>query len=175
MSSLSPLSGVAIPDPASYSTGSLPIGITSPLNTNLPATGPGAIVPTTTTSSTGVKTTTSPLLSEYNLLQQEDTAELIQVSFFDTQAQAQANVADVLAQAANLQAQQQAATQQANVNNAQAQIDGTTSTSSTTSANDVSNLPSLSDLISQSDAAANAALTSYGKAPAGSNILDFQA
>jgi hypothetical protein len=39
----------------------------------------------------------------------------------------------------------------------------------------VSNLPSASSLISQSDAAAQAALAAFAKAPAGSSILDFQA
>jgi hypothetical protein len=54
----------------------------------------------------------SPYQSAYDDLVQQDTAELLQVSF-GSQADAQSNLASVLAQAAALQRQQLAAQQQA--------------------------------------------------------------
>ena len=164
--SVSPVGTVSIPDPGAYTyPADLPIGLTSPIG--------GAATSTFATTTTPAKQT--PVQAEYQLLQQYDTAELIQVSFFDTPAQAQANAQSVFAQVAALQDQAQAARQQHVQANADANVLRTQSTSTSTPATDVSKLPLLSDLISQSDAAANQVLTSYGNAPSGSTILDYQA
>ena len=68
--------------------------------------GPGG------TSSAATAPAQSPYQSAYDDLVQQDTAELLQVSF-GSQADAQSNLASVLAQAAALQRQQLAAQQQA--------------------------------------------------------------
>jgi hypothetical protein len=92
-------------------------------------------------------------------LQQEDAAELIQVSL-GSPTNAASNVSDVLAQAASLQDQQLAQQQEDASAQAEAAVQSTSTSSSDTSssANDPMNVPTLSDVTSASDEAANAAI-----------------
>jgi hypothetical protein len=162
---------VTIPDPAFYSSGNLPAGLD-------PASSPASTTASTasTTASTGstASTNASAIQNEYNLLNTDDTEELLYASFL-TPDQGLANADDVLAQAAELQDEQLSTQQQSLLANADADVTGTSLTSSSTPATDVSNLPSLSDLLSQSDSDAQAALTAFANAPAGSSIIDYQA
>src|ERR1700680_4673871 len=89
----------ALPDPGFYSSSALPPGL---------ASGSSASAPGTTAAQP------SAYQSAYSNLLQQDTAELLQVSFGSADA-AQSNVSNVLAQAAALQQQQLAAQQQAQV------------------------------------------------------------
>jgi hypothetical protein len=90
----------ALPDPGFYSSSStLPPGL---------ATGSSASAAGTTAAQP------SAYQSAYSNLLQQDTAELLQVSFGSADA-AQSNVSNVLAQAAALQQQELAAQQQAQV------------------------------------------------------------
>jgi hypothetical protein len=155
---------VNLPDPGFYSSGNLPAGLD-------PASSA-----TTTSASTGstASSAAKAIQAEYNLLNQQDTAELLYASFL-TPEQGIINANAVLQQAANIQDQQLAAAQAARLAQSDAEVTGSTPASGATPAGDVSNLPSASSLISQSDAAAQAALAAFAKAPAGSSILDFQA
>jgi len=94
-----------------------------------------------------------------------DTQELLNVSF-GTQENAQSNILSVLSQWASIQAQEQAAQEQA-IQSA--------SSAAGSSSNSGPDIPSLSDLIAQSDQEANTALSNYANAPAGSSIVDYQA
>lgn len=96
-----------------------------------------------------------------------DAQELLNVTF-GSQDNANQNILSVLSQWAAIQAQQQAAQEQAIQN----QI-SSLGTSSSTSA--TGNVPSLGDIISQSDTEANNALQQYASAPPGSSIIDYQA
>jgi hypothetical protein len=159
---------VSVPDPGFYSSGNLPYGL-DPAST--PATTTG-----TSTASTGSTTSSSAqaIQAEYNLLNQQDTAELLYASFL-TPEQGLANADNVLEQAAQLQDTAIEQAQNARTSLSDAEVSGTTPTSTATPASDVSNLPSASSLISQSDAAAQAALTAFANAPAGASIIDYQA
>lgn len=156
---------VTIPDPAYYSSGNLPAGL-----------DPASSTTSSTTASTAstASTSASAIQNEYNLLNTDDTEELLYASFL-TPDQGLANADDVLAQAAELQDEQLSTQQQATLANADADVTGSSSTSSATLSTDDSNLPSLSDLLSQSDSDAQAALTAFASAPAGSSIVDYQA
>jgi len=159
---MSNVGGVSIPDPGFYSSGNLPWGLD-------PATNP---LPSTTTSSS---TATPAIQQEYAALNTADTEELLYASFLSP-ADSLANGNDVLQQAAALQAQQLAAQQQTTLANANADVTGSSSTTtSSTPASDVSNLPSVASLLSQSDAEAQATLTAFANAPSGSSIIDYQA
>lgn len=182
--SVSSVGSISTPDPGFFSTGSSgPAGLTT-LNASVetppPVTAATAAASTSTPGTTSGSKTISPLQAEYNLLQQEDTQELLTASF-ESPSASLANANDVFAQVATIQDQQLAAQQQQNLDNAQAAIDGSsssTTTSSTLSAADnadVSNLPTLTDLLSQSDSAAQTALGKFSSAAAGSSILDVQA
>ena len=157
---------VSIPDPGFYSSGTLPWGIDAPLSSSTGTSSSSSSSSTSSTSSSGTSTSSSTGLSgvqqEYNTLQLEDTEELMYASFL-TPAQGLANMDDVLAQAATL------------LPNADSAAAGSSSTSLTTLATDDSNLPTLSDLLSQSDSEAQQVLSNYADAPAGSSILDYQA
>jgi hypothetical protein len=96
---------------------------------------------------------------EFATLKQYDAAELLYASFQLTPDQALANGTAVLQQASTLLAA----------------LKPSAAAPPATPATDASNLPSYTDLISKSDAAANAALAALAKAPAGSSILDVQA
>lgn len=72
----------------------------------------GTAATSASTSSASAAPAQSPYRSAYDNLVQQDTAELLQVSF-GSSADAQSNLASVLAQAAALQQQQLAAQQQA--------------------------------------------------------------
>ena len=151
---------VNIPDPAFYSSGNLPAGLD-------PASS-------TTAATASTSSRAKAIVAEYNLLNQQDTAELLYASFL-TPEQGIINANNVLQQAANIQDQQLAQARNARTSLSDAEVSGTTPTTTAAPASDVSNLPSVSSLISQSNAAAQAALAAFAKAPAGSSILDFQA
>ena len=152
-----------LPDPGFYSSGNLPAGL-DPASSTTPAASTGS------TTSRAAKA----IQAEYNLLNQQDTAELLYASFL-TPEQGIVNANAVLQQAANIQDQQLAQAQAARLAKSDAEVLGATPASSPTPASDVANLPSASTLIAQSDAAAQAALAAFAKAPAGSSILDVQA
>ena len=96
-----------------------------------------------------------------------DTQELLNVTF-GSQDNANANILSVLSQWAAIQVQEQAAQEQA----IQDQLSALGTSSSSTSGGDV---PSLGNVIAQSDAQANDVLSKYASAPAGSSIVDYQA
>lgn len=137
--SVSSVGSGSLPDPAFYGyTPGLPAGLA---HGDAPAPGP----------STG---SVSPYVAEYGTLQQQDAAELLQVSL-GSAANAQSNVASVLAQAAALQAKQVAAQQQAAASAAQ--------TDSAASMPDpLSAIPSFESIVSASDAAATGASETTG-------------
>jgi len=157
---VSNVGGVNVPDPGFYSSGNLPWGVDAPL--------------TAVTSGTKTSTAVPAIQQEYAALNQADAAELLYASFL-TPAQSLANGNDVLQQAAALQDQQLAAQQQQTLANANADVTGSSSTTSSAPATDVSNLPSVASLLSQSDAEAQATLTAFANAPSGSSIIDYQA
>src|SRR6185437_8051737 len=101
--------GVSIPDPGFYSSGSLPWGVSAPLANSTPAPATGVNV--------------QALQSEYHLLKQQDTAELLYASFL-TPEQGLVNANNVLQQAAQIQDEQVAAQQQARLAGAQADVTG---------------------------------------------------
>ena len=103
----------------------------------------------------------SPYQAQYASTQVQDAEELMQVSFASP-AEAQANVAGVLAQAAAAQQQQQAQAQQAVQAAADAAIQGTPSSSPTPGSSATDPLSfSLGTVIDQSDQAANAAIDNF--------------
>lgn len=163
--SVSSVGGIAvnIPDPGFYSSGNLPAGLD-------PSSSTTSAASTGSTTSSAAKA----IVAEYNVLNQQDTAELLYASFL-TPEQGIINANNVLQQAAALQDQALVQAQNARTSLSDAEVSGTTPASTATPASDVSNLPSASSLISQSDAAAQAALAAFAKAPAGSSIIDFQA
>ena len=104
--------------------------------------------------------------AEFQTLQQQDTAELLYASGL-SQSDAIANGAAVLSQAVKL------STSDGKLNYTtipNLPLPGTPSTTSTTHP-----LKSVTQILGESDAAAHTALVKYGKAPAGSSLLDFQA
>ena len=139
----------------------------SPLNTHTVPTPQGllGLAPAATPTGSGSTATTSPYVQQYNNLLQYDTQELFSVSF-GSQQNAQTNIEGVLAQWVGLQQVQQQAQQQA-IQSASNKAGANTS--------NTSNLPTIEDLQSQSDAQASAVLSKYSAAPPGSSILDFQA
>jgi hypothetical protein len=175
--SVSSLGSISAPDPGFYSVGSNgPAGLDT-LNAPVEATPPTAAATTPSPSTTTGSASITPLQAEYNLLQKEDTQELLTASF-ESPTDSLANADSVFQQVAAIQDSQLAAQQQQNLANAQAAIDGSSSsstTSSTLSTADASNLPTLQDLFDSSDAAAQTALNNYSNAPAGSSIIDYQA
>lgn len=104
-------------------------------------------------TSTSTAPAQNPYQQEYATLQSMDTQELLNVTFGSWE-NAQSNVLSVLSQWAAFQAEQQAAQDQTHATN---------------------NVPSLGDLVSQSDAQANSVLSNYASAPSGSSIIDYQA
>lgn len=119
------------------------------------------------TSSSAGTTAVSPYQSEYSTLQQDDIAELMQVSF-GSQTNATSNVINVLGQAATLQADQVA--QQEGLAAAQAQAAAPTTTSTSTGSDGV---PTLSSITSASDTSASAAIQNYLNAPPGSPFSTY--
>jgi hypothetical protein len=121
---------------------------------------PWGLDPATSPIADALKTPVAPnakqIQAEYHTLNQQDTAELLYASFLSPAASL-ANTDAVLEQAARLQNEQLAAQQQAELAKAGA------------------DLPSVSNIIADSNAAAQSALSNYAKAPAGSSILDYQA
>jgi len=109
----------------------------------------------------------NPYQQAYSNLQSMDTQELLNVTF-GSQDNANANILSVLSQWAAIQVQEQAAQEQA----IQDQLSALGTSSSSTSGGDV---PSLGNVIAQSDAQANDVLSKYASAPAGSSIVDYQA
>ena len=154
------IDGYSIPEPAAYTvSGDLPAGLTTPIGSSATSSTSDSTTATATTAAPAV----SPYVTAFAALQQYDAEELIQVSF-SSQTAALSNVSDVLAQAAAYQEQQQAAQQQA------AEVAANTPTN----VPDVS-VPSLGDIIYQSDQTANTAIQNYINAGSGASILDYQA
>ncbi len=106
--SVSATGSSSLPDPGfyAYPSTSAPADASSSSSASGTASAPAG------TSSAATAPAQSPYQSAYDDLVQQDTAELLQVSF-GSQADAQSNLASVLAQAAALQRQQLAAQQQA--------------------------------------------------------------
>jgi hypothetical protein len=122
----------SLPDPGFYNSPStLPAGLASGSSS-----GPS-------TSAAGTAAQPSSYQSAYSNLLQQDTAELLQVSFGSADA-AQSNVSNVLAQAAALQQQELAAQQQAQTAAANVPAPSTVS------------VPTLTSIIQQSNANAYA-------------------
>jgi len=163
--SVSSVGSGSLPEPGSYTyTPSLPTGLSGGSAPSSVSSGTSSTTSSTSSSSTtsatsaATGTTISPYVAEYNSLQSYDAAELIQVSL-DSPTAASSNVEGVLAQAAALQSQQTAAGNAALASAANADIQGTSSSSSTTSANDpLSDIPSYESIVSQSDTDADDAL-----------------
>jgi hypothetical protein len=160
--SVQPIGSASIPDPAANS---YPSGTTA-------ASG------TTSSSGSGTSATSASQISsyqaEYNTLQEQDAAELLQVSFASP-ADAQANVASVLAQAAALQNQQLATQQQQASAAADAAVQSTASStsSSSSSSSDPLAIPTLTDITAQSDTAASTAIDNYLNASPGSSFETY--
>ncbi|MBV8602888.1 MAG: hypothetical protein JO359_15095 [Candidatus Eremiobacteraeota bacterium] len=149
-------------------------GVSNPAFYSYPSSLPAGIESSTSTSSTGgssSSTKTSPYEAAYANLQQYDAQELFQVTFGTPEA-AQANIASVLSQWAAIQDGQNAARRQSVLNEANNAIQGTPPATSSFTAPAV---PSLTDVIGQSDQTANAVLSKYASAPPGSSIVDYQA
>jgi hypothetical protein len=100
--------------------------------------------PSTSAAASSAAPAQSPYQSAYDTLVQQDTAELLQVSL-GSQADAQSNLASVLAQAAALQQQQLAAQQRAQT--------------AAPPAITAPSVPSLTSLLQQSDANASGDLS----------------
>ena len=141
---------VSGPDPSFYS---------------YPSTLPSALtVPAASSTTAASSPSASPLSSykaEFDTLQQDDAAELLQVSLGST-SNAQSNVASVLAQAAALQAQQQAAQQAQAAASADAAVQ---------SSSDPLNLPTLQSLFDQSDGDASTNLGNYQSSGSSIDLL----
>jgi hypothetical protein len=147
---------VSGPNPAYYSyPSSLPSALTAPVSSSSTSTTPATSATSTSASATPI----SSYQAEFDTLQQDDAAELLQVSLGST-ANAQSNLASVLAQAAALQGQQQAAQQ------AQAG-----SVASSSSASDPLNLPTLQSLFDQSDSDAGTNLSNYQSSGSSIDLL----
>ncbi len=87
-------------------------------------------------------------------------------------ANAQSNVASVLAQAAALQSQQLAAQQQQNLASADAAVQSSPpSTTGSTAASDPLNLPTLQSLFDQSDSTASTNLNTYSSSGSSIDLL----
>jgi pilus assembly protein FimV len=171
--SVSSVGSTSLPDPAFYGyTPSVPTGLAYG-DPAAPGSGSGASSSSGTASSSGSSASgsgassaapgssaaVSPYVAEYATLQQQDAAELLQVSL-GTPAAAQSNIASVLAQAAALQSQQIAAQQQAAA--AAAQTDSAASAPDPLSA-----IPSFESIVGQSDQDAASAMNGSGT---GSNV-----
>ncbi len=130
----------SLPQPGFYSySSSLPTGLNygSALSTGTAPAG--------SSSTAGSSTAATSYQQAYASLEQQDTAELLSVSFGSAQS-AQSNIASVLAQASALQQQQQAAAQQAA---AQAATTPITAPS----------IPTMTSVLQTSDANANSDLS----------------
>jgi hypothetical protein len=160
---------VSGPDPAFYSYPS-----TLPPSLTAAASSSSASAVSSATSSAAA-TPLSSYQAEFDTLQQDDAAELLQVSLGST-ANAQSNVASVLAQAAALQSQQLAAQQQQDAASAQAAVQSSTgsttdSSTSTSSSSDPLTLPTLQSLFDQSDSDASANLSNYQSSGSSIDLL----
>lgn len=156
------IGSASIPDPAAYSY---------PSDTT-------AASRTTSSSATSPATASAEISTyqaQYDTLQQQDVAELLQVSFASP-ADAQANVASVLAQAAALQNQQLVTQQQQAAAAADAAVQSapaSTSSSSSSSSSDPLAIPALTDITAQSDTAAGTAINNYLNPPPGSSFETY--
>ncbi len=173
--SISSVGSTSLPDPAFYGyTPSVPTGLAygdapapgssstgaaSSSSGTGPSSGTSASSGSASSGTTASSAAVSPYAAEYATLQQQDAAELLQVSL-GTPAAAQSNVASVLAQAAALQSQQVAAQQQAAA--AAAQTDSAASAPDPLSA-----IPSFESIVGQSDQDAASAMNGTGT---GSNV-----
>jgi len=147
----------------------------------------------TPSNATSPTSTTSSYQAEFLTLQQQDTAELLYASFLSPTAGLE-NADEVLGQAAQLlgtpgslasaQATSTASTSGSTSSSASSGSSSASSTGSSTSSSSASpsssvssllGFPSVSSILSGSDAAAQQTLTAYGNAPAGSSIIDYQA
>jgi hypothetical protein len=108
--SVSATGSSSLPDPGFYAYPSTSAAADASSSSSSSASGTASTP--AGTSSAATAPVQSPYQSAYDDLVQQDTAELLQVSF-GSQADAQSNLASVLAQAAALQRQQLAAQQQA--------------------------------------------------------------
>ncbi|HEX3466923.1 MAG TPA: hypothetical protein VHT05_02365 [Candidatus Elarobacter sp.] len=138
----------SLPSPAFYSyPSSLPAGLTAG-----PATSSAAPSSASTSTSASSSSTASPLSAyeaEFDTLQTDDAEELMNVSLGST-ANAQSNLASVLAQAAALQDAQRSAQQQ------QASTDADAAVQSS-----ALGVPTLQSIVSQSDGDASTNLGNY--------------
>ncbi len=106
--SVSATGSSALPDPGFYSYPSSAAALSAPATSSSPAAPSSSAA----SGSSAAPTQISSYQTAYDSLMQQDTSELLEVTF-DSAAAADANVDDVLAQAAALQQQQLAAQQQA--------------------------------------------------------------
>ena len=152
------------PSPAYYSYPStLPSALTTPIaSSSQPATSAGA------TATSGAPAL-SPYQTEYDTLQQDDAAELLQVSV-GSAANAQSNVASVLSQAAALQSQQPATQQQQELSDATAAVQSSPSSTAAPPASPL-DVPTYENVISASDSAATTNLSTYGTTGSSIDLL----
>jgi cytochrome bd-type quinol oxidase subunit 1 len=160
------------PSPAFYSYPStLPSALTTPIaSSSQPATSAAP-----TASSTAA--VPSPYQTEYDTLQQDDAAELLQVSL-GSAANAQSNLASVLSQAAALQSQQLAAQQQQTLAAADAAVQTSPSSAASTAGSSASaastdplDVPTFQSVIDSSDSAANTNLGNYSNSGSSIDLL----
>jgi len=143
------------PSPAFYSYPStLPSALTTPIAAPAPVTAPSA------------SGSVSPYQSEFDTLQQDDAAELMNVSL-GSAANAQSNIASVLAQAAALQGQQHAAQQQAALTDANAAVQS----SSASSTSPATSVPTYESVVGASDSAATTNLGNYTSSGSSIDLL----
>ncbi len=178
MSGLSSI-GSSLASTTSGTSNSSPASLLSQVGQSLLSSGqaPNA----TPTSATPATSTLSSYQAEFLTLRQQDTAELLYASFLSPTA-GLANADAVLGQAAqllgtpgSLPTAQNASTGGSSSPSSTA---SSTSSAAATPSSSVSNavgLPSVSSILSASDATAQQTLAAYGNAPVGSSIIDYQA
>ena len=150
MSGISPTSGSTSTTPTLSSVGE------SLLTTG---SAPNAVTATTVSNTT----TLSSYQTEYNTLNSQDTQELLYASFLSPE-DSLSNGNAVLQQAATLLGSP-----------GHPGTADTTYTPTPVAETDTTDLPSVADILAQSDEDAQKTLTAYANAPVGSSIIDYQA
>lgn len=124
-----------------------------------PSTLPSGLGAGSASSATAAGSSSSGYESEYDTLQTDDAEELMNVSLGST-ANAQSNLASVLAQAAALQDSQVAAQQQQAASDADAAVQSSTSSAGSSNTDQVS-VPTFQSIVDASNGDASTNLGNY--------------
>lgn len=166
----------SLPSPAFYSYPStLPSALTAGSGSAATASGSSSSGSGTAASNAASPAASgaSPLSSyeaEYDTLQTDDTEELMNVSLGST-ANAQSNLAGVLAQAAALQDAQLATQQQQAATDADAAVQSSTASAPSASSSASPALPTLQSIVAQSDSDASTNLGNYQSSGSSIDLL----